>query len=112
MHGEDIKRLNSEKKPVLLTGDSFPSQVKLVYSGKTRPLPAEHGVLLDFWRKMFKDQAPSPDEFATEVLFKEGAAERWIAVQKPLLDPLSKFFQGSEKRENRKQLCHLDRCYY
>ena len=89
-HGEDIKRLNSEKKAVLLTGDSFQSQVKLVYSRKTRPLPAEHGVLLDFWRKMLKDQAPSADEFATEVLFKEGAAERWIVVQKPLLDPLSK----------------------
>jgi hypothetical protein len=28
-HGEDIKRLNSEKKAVLLTGDSFQSQVKL-----------------------------------------------------------------------------------
>ena len=89
-HGEDIKRLDSEKKAVFLTGDSFQSQVKLVYSGKTRPLPVEHGVLLDFWRKMLRDQAPSADEFATEVLFKEGAAERWIVVQKPLLDPLSK----------------------
>jgi hypothetical protein len=90
MHSEDIKHLNSEKKAVLLTGDSFQSQVKLVYSGKTRPLPAEHSVLLNFWTKMLKDQAPSVNEFATEVLFKEGAAERWIAVQKPLLDPLSK----------------------
>jgi hypothetical protein len=68
--------------------------VRLVYSGKTRPLPAEHGVLLDFWRKMLKDQAPSADEFATEVLFKEGTAERWIVVQKPLLDPLSKVKDG------------------
>ena len=47
-------------------------------------------MLLDFWRKMLKEQAPSADEFATEVLFKEGSAEHWIVVQKPLLDPLSK----------------------
>jgi hypothetical protein len=89
LHRGDIKRLNS-KRAVLLTGDSFQSQAKLVYSGKTRPLQAEHGVLMDFWRKMLKDQAPSADEFATEVLFKEGASERWIVVQKPLLDPLFK----------------------
>jgi hypothetical protein len=89
-HREEIKQLNSKKKAVLLTEDSFPSKVTLVYSGESRPLPVEDGVLLDFWRKMMKDQAPLADEFATEVLFKEGTAERWIVVQKPLLDPPSK----------------------
>jgi hypothetical protein len=89
-HRNDIKQLNSKKKAVLLTGNSFQSQVTLVYSGKSRPLPVEDGVLLDFWRKMLKEQAPSAEEFATEVLFKEGTAERWIVVQRPLLDPLSK----------------------
>lgn len=88
-HREEINELNSKKKAVFLTGDSFPSQVRLVYLGKLRPLPVEDGVLLDSWRKMLKEQAPSEDEFSTEVLFKEGAAERWIVVQKPLLDPLS-----------------------
>lgn len=89
-HHEDIERLNSKKKAVLLTGNSFQSQVKLVYSGKSRAVPVEDGVLLDSWRKMLKDQAPSPEEFTTEVLFKEGSAERWIVVQKPLVDPLFK----------------------
>jgi hypothetical protein len=89
-HREESKRLDSKKKAVLLTGDSFQSRVSLVYSGESRPLPVEDAVLLDFWRKMLKEQAPLAEEFATEVLFKEGSTERWIVVQKPLLDPLSK----------------------
>jgi hypothetical protein len=90
MHHEEIKQLNSKKKAVLLTGNSFQSQVRLVYSGESRPLSVEEGVLLDSWRKMLKDQAPSAEEFATAVLFKEGTTERWIVVQKPLLEPLSR----------------------
>jgi len=90
LHRDDVQALNSKKKAILLTGDSFPSQVKLVYLGESRPLPAKKGVLLDFWRKMLKEQAPPAEVFATEVLFKEGADEHRIAVQQPLLDALPK----------------------
>lgn len=90
MHRDDIENLNSKKKAVLLTGDSFQSQVELVYLGESRPLPARKGVLLGFWRKMLKEEAPPPDVFSTEFLFREGNEERWIAVQTPLVDVLPK----------------------
>jgi hypothetical protein len=96
-HHDDIERLNSDKKALLLTGDSFPSQTELIYLGESRPLPHVQSVLFDFWRKMHKDQAPAPDEFPSEMLFREGTERRWIAVQKPLIEPLTKEVQKGQQ---------------
>lgn len=90
MHRDDIGRLNSKKKAMLLTGDSFRSQVELIYLGQSRAIPAPKNVLVDNWRKMFREDAPPPDAFTTEALFKEGDKEHWIAIQKPLVDVLAK----------------------
>jgi hypothetical protein len=73
---------------MLLTGDSFQSTVEVVYMGKSRPIDAKERVLLESWRKMFKEQPPPSDAFLTEGLFKEGSKEHWIAIQKPLVDSL------------------------
>ena len=75
---------------MLLTGNDFASQVKLIYLGKERPVSGATSVLLDTWRKSFKDDAPPQDEFTTEFLFKEGSVEHWLMVQKALVDPLRK----------------------
>lgn len=83
------KKLDSDKKAMLLTGDNFPSQVKLTYLGDSRPLPAEQKELLDGWRKGFQKSVPD-DAFTTQVRFAEGSHEYWILVQKPLLDALPK----------------------
>jgi hypothetical protein len=96
-HHDDIERLNSDKKAMLLTGDSFPSQTELLYLGESRPLPDKQSLLFEFWRKMFKDQAPTPEEFSSEMLFQEGTERRWIAVQKPLIDPLTKEVQKGQR---------------
>ena len=92
MHRQSIEDLdrNSTKKAMLLTGDNFPSLASLIYLGKSRPLPANRKTLLDAWRRSMKENAPPPDVFLTEVLFREGKHEHWIVVQKPLLDALSK----------------------
>jgi hypothetical protein len=84
------KKLGSNKKAMLLTGNNFPSQVRLIYLTDSRPLPAEQQVLLDSWRKASKDNAPPGDVFTTQVRFKEDSREYWILVQKPLLDALAK----------------------
>ena len=46
--------------------------------------------LLEYWKKMLKRSDDLINVFGTEMLFKEGDKEIWIAVQKPLLDPLPK----------------------
>jgi hypothetical protein len=88
-HQDFTKKLDSDKKAMLLTGDNFPSQVKLTYLGDTRPLPAEQKELLDGWRKAFKKDVLE-DVFTTQVRFSEGSREYWILVQKPLLVALPK----------------------
>ena len=87
---EFAKKLNSNKKAMLLTGDNFPSQVRLTYLVDSRALPTEQKVLLDAWRKASRDIAPPEDVFTTQVRFEEDSREYWILVQKPLLDALPK----------------------
>jgi hypothetical protein len=87
---EFAKKLNSDKKAMLLTGDNFPSKVRLTYLVDSRPLPAEQKVLVDSYRKAMKDNAPAADVFTTQIRFEEDSREYWILVQKPLLDALPK----------------------
>jgi len=48
--------------------------------------------LLVGWTKMLKDTVPANtvELFQTEVLFREGEEEHWLAVQKSLVDALPK----------------------
>jgi hypothetical protein len=84
------KKLNSDKKAMLLTGDNFPSRVRLTYLADSRPMPAEQKVLLNSYRKSMGENAPPEDVFTTQVRFEEDSREYWILVQKPLLDELPK----------------------
>ena len=96
MHQDDIRSLNDKKKASFLTGDNFRSQVELVYLGKSRAVNGPEKVLLDSWRKMFKEDAPPRDAFTTEALFREGDREHWIAVQQPLVDVLGKEVESGQ----------------
>jgi hypothetical protein len=90
MHRGNIVDLNSRKKAILLTGDSFPSKVELVYAGESRPVSKPDKMLLSFWRKMLGNNAPPEDAFPKEFLFGEGSEKYWIVAQKPLIDALPK----------------------
>jgi hypothetical protein len=80
----------NKDKQVVLTAESFPSRVTLVFLGKSRPLHDKRAELVEDWRKMLKISDDLANVFGTEMLFQEGDKEYWIAVQKPLLDPLPK----------------------
>jgi len=84
--------VDSKKAALLLSADSFTSQVRLVYLGKSRPLSDEDKKLLVAWQKALRDTIPPNivKLFPTEHLFKEGSETYWIAIQKPLLNTLSK----------------------
>jgi len=100
MHGDPpAESLDSSKSVVFVSSDSFPSKVKLVYLAKSRPLPADKSELLTYWTKSVNRQATTPEMFQTEVLFREGADEHWIAVQKPLLAALPKEVKSGQSLE-------------
>ena len=83
-------------KEILLTANSFPSTVTLVYRGESRPIPSQHKTLVQYWATMLKRPEDLADVFGTEMLFKEGDKEYWIPVQKPLLPYLPKEIKVGE----------------
>jgi hypothetical protein len=90
-HAHDTPRLEPGKKRLVITGDSVPSQIKLVYQGKSRAIEGKRKELVQNWQKSYKTSVPQdPGLFATEMLFREGKREYWIAIQKPLVEPLPK----------------------
>ena len=70
----------------LVHGELFPSRVKVVYSGKKRPLREDKRNVIIGWANQF---AGMPEfytaPYQTELLFKEDNEEHWLAVHKDLL---------------------------
>jgi hypothetical protein len=91
-HQDGLREFESDpsgyRNRLLLSSDSFQSKITLVFLGKSRPLLGKRAELLEYWKKMSKRSDDLISVFGTEMLFKEGDKEIWIAVQKPLLDPL------------------------
>ena len=98
MHKSAVAQEKAEKA-MLLTGDSFPSKVKLIYMGRSRPVGPERQKLLAGWSKALKDSLPPNvvELFKSEMLFKENGTEHWIAVQKPLLEFLPKEVKANQQ---------------
>ena len=78
--------LEGEMKDVnLMFGWTFPSRVKVVYAGTSRKTSEERMQYIAAWVRS-RAMAPEIGElFGTELLFKEGAAEHWLPVQKQLI---------------------------
>ncbi len=72
---------------IIVHGELFPSRVKVVYSGTQRPLLEDKRNLIVGWANQF---AGVPEfytaPYQTELLFKEGAENYWIAVRKEFLE--------------------------
>ena len=72
---------------VIVHGELFPSRVKVVYSGKQRPLLEDKRNLIVGWANQF---AGMPEfytaPYQTELLFTENGENYWLAVRKELLD--------------------------
>ncbi len=72
---------------IIVHGELFPSRVKVVYSGKKRPLVDDKRKVIVSWANQF---AGAPEfytaPYQTELLFTEGAENYWLAVRKELLE--------------------------
>lgn len=71
---------------VIVHGELFPSRVKVVYSGMTRPLVEDKRNVIIGWANKF---AGTPEfytvPYQTELLFTEGAEKYWLVVHKDLV---------------------------
>jgi hypothetical protein len=72
---------------IIVHGELFPSRVKVVYSGKQRPLLQDKQNLIVGWANQF---AGMPEfytaPYKTELLFTEDGENYWLAVRKELLE--------------------------
>ena len=77
----------------VLTRDSFPSRVKVKYTGRSRPIsPQRKELIWDWLGTIFGRE--KRDEYVkmwdTEFLFTENLVEYWLPVQSPLVQALQK----------------------
>ena len=83
---EQLKAPGLEKAAVsIISSDSFPSRVKVIYTGESRIVSAKRKELIVDWVKSFRNKPEIADLFESELLFKEGSVEYWLPVQKQVI---------------------------
>jgi len=83
---ERLKAPGLEKAAVsIISSDSFPSRVKVIYTGESRIVSAKRKELIVDWVKSFRHKPEIADLFESELLFKEGSVEYWLPVQKQVI---------------------------
>lgn len=73
----------------VLTRDSFPSRVKVTYTGRSRSISPKRKELIKYWLKTtHSDRGEYIKLFDTEFLFTETLIEYWLPIQSPLIQGL------------------------
>jgi len=80
----DIEKLSpGDTDKVILRGDILPSRVRLTYAARARLLPQAKKDVLSRWARLY---AGAPEHYTepyeTELLFREGRTDYWVAVRK------------------------------
>jgi len=81
----------NEKEKVIVRGDILPSRVRLRYAGRSRLLPQAKKDVLYRWAQLY---AGAPEHYTqpyeTELLFREGKTDYWVAVRKQAIAQFKK----------------------
>src|ERR1700752_327555 len=83
----------------LLTADSFPSRVRVIYGGKSRTLTPETVKVIREWAKARKVDPDIVHLFEKELLFVEDSVEYWLPVQKQLVENFAHDWKAGEEVE-------------
>jgi hypothetical protein len=90
----DTAILSKNEGGMILTGDTFSSRVKVIYTGESRKVSAAKKQHLNMLVTSFKADQKIIDQYDTEMLFLEGSDEHWLPVQKKLIP----FFEKEVKK--------------
>ena len=83
---------------MVLSANTFPSLVKVTYTGQSRALSAKKREVIATWLKTYGPKNPEYSHlFETELLFTEGKEEYWLPVQAQVIPY---FEQELQKGEN------------
>ena len=74
------------KEAEVLTGDLFPSRVRVTYMGSKRPLSQVSRDVIQHWAQRYAgDPIHYTGPYQNEMLFREKGASHWLVVKKDLL---------------------------
>jgi len=64
-----------------VTAQTFPTRTDVVFTGQTRPIPADHRTVLRGWARMMGIDTTRVDDYEEEWEFAEDALILWMPVQ-------------------------------
>jgi hypothetical protein len=83
---------------LILSRDLLPSRVRVTYVGSMRPMPKDKQQILREWAQQY---AGAPEGYTqpyqTEMLFREGEMEYWLAVRQKDIPQLQKRLHTGQK---------------
>lgn len=79
------------------TGDEFPSQVRVTYTGSSRKVSTARQDHIASWTKTTGRSPEIGKLFDTEMLFIEGSVEYWLPVQRQVIPYFSKELKKGER---------------
>ena len=93
---EDRKRLPDQNR-LIARGKILPSVVRATYTGKSRPIDEKRRKFIELWAGSYFSQSPGyAANYESEFLFKEGADEYWLPVQKQVASHFPKELQQDD----------------
>jgi len=90
----DPKVLQQKEGSMILTGNTVPSKVRVIYGGEARKISTGKKQHLDMLVTSFNVDPKVIDQYGTEMLFIEGEDEHWLPVQARLIP----FFEKEMKK--------------
>lgn len=94
----DVLMTFSDGSKAILANDTFPSRVKVIYTGQSRTIPAERKNLIKDWVTKTHGKAQEYAKlFEKEFLFIEGSNKYWIPVQTQLIKYFERELKNGEE---------------
>jgi hypothetical protein len=84
------------KGQIIIDGDPLPSLIRMIYTGKTKPISDERKNYLKLWIDSFGRKKEFNDVYNVEMLVGEGSNQYWLLVQKQLLPAFEKEITAGE----------------
>ena len=93
----DPKILQKNEGSMILTGDTFPSKVRVIYTGESRTISSAKKQHLDMLVTSFNVDPKVIERYGIEMLFMEGDDEHWLPVQAGLIPSFEKEMKKGEE---------------
>ena len=91
------KNMGAKDGSAILTGETFSSRIKAVYSGQSRKILPEKKQHLDMLVSTFGVNQSVIDKYETEILFREGDVDYWLPTNSALIPAFEKEVKNGEQ---------------